>query len=159
MPDESDLPEAGPDDLPDVLSQLDWQAIPERERQILQTVIHAKFEMIRSPLLPPTLLREYNDVVPGLAEKLVEWTETESEHRRSMEKKAFEETRKLQSRGQWFGGTVSIIGLCLAALIAYLSPTASSATVAVIIAIVSVGGPFAARLLASRFYKDRSSEE
>jgi uncharacterized membrane protein len=159
VPDKSNLPEADTDDLPDALSQLDWQAIPEREREILQTVIHAKFEMIRSPLLPPRLLREYNDVVPGLAQKLVEWTETESEHRRGMEKKAFEETRKLQSRGQWIGGAVSIIGLCFAALIGYLSPTASSATVAVIIAIVSVGGPFAARLLASRFYQEKSSEE
>lgn len=159
MSDKPDPPDDGSDVLPEVLSRVNWEAIPKEQREQLQTVLHAQFEMIRSPLLPPRLLKEYDEVVPGLAVKLVEWTEAESDHRRNMEKLAFDATRSLQGKGQWFGLTVSILGLCLAALIVLLSPTKWSALVAIVVAIVSVGGPFAARFLAARFNRQSESNE
>lgn len=163
MSDKSDPPDDGYDDLPEALSRLDWRTIPKEQREILETVLHAQFEMIRSPLLPPRLLKEYDEAVPGLAAKLVEWTEAESNHRRSMEKHTFEVTRSFQVRGQWFGLAVSVFGLSLAALMVYFSTETEAAGpaawVATVVAIVSVGGPFAARLLASRINRQSESRD
>lgn len=160
MRDKSDQLGGESEGLPDALSRVDWEAIPKDQREILETVLHAQFEMIRSPLLPPRILQDYNDVVPGLAEKLIEWTESESSHRRKMEQRAFEVSVGFQSRGQWFGLIVSLFGLSVSGLIVYFSRDSEAAGpaawVATVIAIVSIGGPFAARLLASRF--NRQSE-
>jgi hypothetical protein len=71
MPDDDDEAKSR---APDILGQVNWEAVPERERELLQTVFQAQFELIRSPLLPPKILKEYDDAVPGLASKLVEWT-------------------------------------------------------------------------------------
>lgn len=162
MSDKSDPPDDGSDVLPEVLSREVWEAIPKEKQEILQTALRMQFEMIRSPLLPPNLLKEYDEVLPGLAAKLVEWTEAESSHRRVMEKRAFDETRNLQAKGQWFGLTVSIFGLTMSALTIYLAPpgyATPAAWTATVIAIVSVGGPFAARLLAGRIGKQSDADK
>jgi uncharacterized membrane protein len=149
LPDDEDAAASAPD----ILRQVNWEAIPEPEREILHTVMHAQFEMIRSPLLPPKILKEYDEVVPGLATKLVEWTEQESQHRRKLEQASFDEVRLLRSRGQNIGLTVSIVGLGLSSVTACFAAffdSLGSAGVATVIAIVAVGGPFAARLLANK---------
>src|SRR5262245_55628685 len=38
------------------------------------------------PLAPPPILREYGNVRPELIDKLVEWTEQQSTHRRELER-------------------------------------------------------------------------
>jgi uncharacterized membrane protein len=163
VPDNSNPTDDGVDGLPDALSRLDWDAIPKEQREILQTVLHAQIETIRSPLLPPRLLKEYDEAVPGLATKLVEWTEAEANHRHQMERHAFEVTRAFQVRGQWFGLAVSVFGLSLSAFMVYFSAgteaAGPAAWVATVVAIVSVGGPFAARLLASRINRQSDSNE
>jgi uncharacterized membrane protein len=89
--------------VPTVLTPEDLAQIPEPE--VRSKVAHwvERFESFRSPLLPPEVLKRYGNVVPGLPEKFVRWTEEESEHRRTMEKAAFEEVRTLRSRSQASG--------------------------------------------------------
>lgn len=111
------------------------------------------FEVVKSPLLPPKLLREYDQAVPGLAVKLVSWTESETDHRRTMDRLAFDESNRIRSRGQTFGFVVALTGVAAAAVLGAFSAaygSAAGATAAVFLAVVSVGGPFVARELASR---------
>jgi uncharacterized membrane protein len=109
-----------------------------------------RFEMFRSPLLPPEVLARYGNVVPGLPEKFVQWTEAQSEHRRTMERAAFEEVRTIRARAQASGVGIAALGIFTAGLVAVFGSSAGSSFVATVIAIVSVGGPFAARVLASK---------
>jgi uncharacterized membrane protein len=109
-----------------------------------------RFDMFRSPLLPPEVLARYGSVVPGLPEKFVQWTEAQSEHRRMMERAAFEEVRTIRARAQASGVGIAALGILTAGLVAVFGSSAGSSFVAAIIAIVSVGGPFAARVLASK---------
>ena len=95
------------------------------------------------PLAPPPILREYGNIRPELIDKLVEWTEQQSAHRREMERLRTEGSEKRQNRSQWIGATVAIGGLILAAIVgSYSVPTA------IAIALVAVGGPTAAIWLA-----------
>lgn len=48
-------------------------------------VVHASLEAFRGPIPHPQALREYEEVMPGLAERIVRWTEDEAGHRRQVE--------------------------------------------------------------------------
>lgn len=110
-----------------------------------------RWEFVQSPLLPPHVLAQYGDVVDDLPSRLVQWTEQESQHRRDMERRAFEEVRVLRLRGQAIGAGVAVLGLLVAGYVAVAGMGTGAHLVASLIAIVGVGGPFAARLLAERW--------
>lgn len=79
--------------------------------------VHAaehRLELSRSPLPSPLIMREYRDVIPGLPEKLVEWTEAESLHRREMERADRAGGEALRRNGQRAAALTSIVGLLIA---------------------------------------------
>lgn len=68
----------------------------------------------QGPLPPPSLLRDYDDVVPGLAAKIVEWTTSQTAHRQLMEERSIGIDEKLST---WYVAEI-MIGLLLGFLIA-----------------------------------------
>jgi len=96
------------------------------------------------PLPPPSILKEYQEIDPALVGKIIQWTELQSDHRKTLEKLRTERSENRFDRGQWIAATVAIGGLCLAALLGKFG----NPWVAVAIAVVSVGGPTAAIWLA-----------
>ncbi|EFP0252342.1 DUF2335 domain-containing protein [Salmonella enterica] len=50
----------------------------------------------QGPVPPPAMLKEYNDVIPGLANRLVELTEKEQSHRHNIESDNVEISRRGQ---------------------------------------------------------------
>lgn len=158
MAEESDTSDS---EVSKILESEDWESIPDQLKPKIEAFILAgKYESFHSPLLPPELLERYDLAIPGLSAKLVEWTEEETAHRRTLESRSFDEARALRFRGQLFGVVVACAGLISSGVVgafaaAYNSPAA--AITAPITAIVSVGGPFAARLLA-KSWRDRPSE-
>ncbi|MBL4540178.1 MAG: DUF2335 domain-containing protein [Rhodobacteraceae bacterium] len=138
------------DGLDDPPGQLDLLE-EEEQRSSAGLAVERRFEILQSPLLPPQILAQYGEVVEGLPARLVEWTERESQHRRDMEIRAFEEARILRLRSQAIGAGVAGLGILVAGYVAVAGTGAGAPLVAGVIAIVSVGGPFAARLLAERW--------
>lgn len=67
-----------PDDVPAVVHQ----------EEIFPSAIHVESSSSFSgPLPPPDLLAEYNQVLPGLAERIVAMTEAEGENRRALQRR------------------------------------------------------------------------
>ncbi len=97
------------------------------------------------PLPPPALLQEYSLVMPGLPEKLVEWTEVQAAHRRELENQRAWGAERRMDRGQIGALCVSLVGLAVAGLVGIWG----NPWVGAVIAVVSVGGPAAAVLLAA----------
>src|ERR1700730_5856526 len=95
------------------------------------------------PLAPPQILKEYGNIRPELIDKLIEWTEQQSAHRRNLETLRTEGSERRMYRAQYIGAAVALGGLSLAAYVAHYSAAA-----AIAIALVSVGGPTAAIWLA-----------
>jgi uncharacterized membrane protein len=69
------------------------------------------------PLPPPQLLAEYQDVLPDLPQRLINWTETQSAHRRELEMLQAEGQEKRMNRGQSGALAVSVIGLVIAGIV------------------------------------------
>lgn len=57
-----------------------------REPRFPALAIHREVEAFLGPIPQPEVLREYDRVLPGLAERIVAWTENEAHHRRTVER-------------------------------------------------------------------------
>lgn len=73
-----------------------------------QSIVLKHFQ---GPVPPLAMLKEYNDVIPGLANRLVELTEKEQSHRHNIES----DNVKISKRGQimWISPYISIHFLSL----------------------------------------------
>lgn len=68
------------------------------------------------PVPPPSLLREYEDLMPGLGNRLVELTEREQAHRHKQDKEHLEGNMSLSSRGQWMAFVI-VMTILIAAFV------------------------------------------
>lgn len=113
--------------------------LPEDQRSAVRQIIQATSHSGWLP--PPSVLAEYNSVVPGLAERIIRMPEREQEHRhRVVEGHAQEDTR-LKRRGQLFALASVVMLLSLAALLAFLGEPAWAGRIA-IFGLVGVVGIF-----------------
>jgi len=74
----------------------------------------------QGPLPPPGALREFNEVIPNGAERVMVLCEKQSAHRQELEKIVVESRTANMKRGQVFALIIAIFGLCVAAFCAYL---------------------------------------
>lgn len=61
------------------------------------------------PLPPPQLLKQYNDVVPNGAERLMQMAERQQGHRHDLENVVINGNVKAEARGQWMGLLISVV--------------------------------------------------
>lgn len=87
----------------------------------------ATFEY-NGPLPPPEILRRFEDILPGTAERILRQFEVEAEHRRSCEQAMIEseiqrqaEEAKAYWRGQWFGFLIGCLALSLGTVLAIMA--------------------------------------
>ena len=145
MPDEQ-----SPDKLPDKTSNSEEKGA--REPGVPQDILDALPDTVRTaivrgasfagPLPPPAMYREYDDVLPGSANRLMELTENQQAHRHGWEMTALRASISDTKRGQWFGFIVSVVALAAAMILAARGQT----VVGGIMAFVSISG-IAERLL------------
>jgi uncharacterized membrane protein len=89
----------------------------ERERSKPSGVVTTR--SFQGPLPSPGLLREYEQVVPGLAAQIVDWTTSQTSHRQMMEKRAIAIDEKLST---WYIVEVILgllLGFCVAGLVVW----------------------------------------
>lgn len=63
-------------------------------------LLRAEFQ---GPLPPPQVLAQYNEVVPGLAERVVQMAESQSRHRQELERQVVAANVAAEKRASWFG--------------------------------------------------------
>lgn len=67
------------------------------------------------PLPPPEVFRNYNDVLPGAADRIMNMIETQAEHRMKMESSLVEGALRTERLGQIFGLTVVLLAFAVSA--------------------------------------------
>lgn len=92
--------------------------------------------MFSGPLPPPELLRQYEEILPGLPERIVSSWEAESQHRRSLENRA----AGISERGQWIAAALAVLFLGVSGLLIYFGQSAAGVAllVAEIVGLVAV---------------------
>jgi uncharacterized membrane protein len=84
-------------------------------------VLTAEFtqRVIVGPLPPPDLLREYERLVPGSAERIISMAVSQSEHRKSLESTMIRGNQKIQTDAQRYGFWLSMVIALCGAVLAY----------------------------------------
>jgi uncharacterized membrane protein len=81
--------------------------------------IAAQINMYSGALPPPSILREYDQVVPGAAERLLRQAESQTRHRQNLEQTVASETSR-RSREGLISGVVVVLGLEFVAALAVI---------------------------------------
>ena len=142
-------PNAGPNPLPippELESTLRSFGVDFRDPNARKVLAAVSLTMVGAslPFVPPQILEQYKNVDPRLVDKLVEWTDAQSAHRRTLEDRSASRSEDRFDRGQWIAAAVALGGLFLSAAVGIFG----NPWVAGIIALVCIGGPTAAIIFA-----------
>lgn len=83
---------------------------PGHKNEVRQAMLHA--EHFSGPLPQPAILRQYDEVIPGAAERIIAMAETQAKHRQQLENKVIDSGIRDSRLGLHYG---LIIGLCAVA--------------------------------------------
>lgn len=93
------------------------------------------------PLPPPNILRGYNEVIPGAAERILAMAENQQSHRIQMESAVVQENCKSQRRGLTFGFVITMTVVLGGFFLIYKGKSASG-LISVVLALASLVGIF-----------------
>lgn len=91
--------------------------------QILN-ILHQELSQYSGPLPHPEILKQYEEILPGISERIFTNFEKQTNHRIELEKKQQEEDFVLAKQGQNYALTIAIFGILSSLAAIYLgSPT------------------------------------
>ena len=113
MANQSTAPQPQPDDEPQKSV-----AIPESKEELEKFLI-AIYQEFAGPIPPPSMMKQYEETLPGSADRILKMAENQSEHRQWMEKKELSFANREVHIGQMLGffiGAIAIVTGVYAAL-------------------------------------------
>jgi uncharacterized membrane protein len=108
----------------------------------------------KSTLLPAELLHDLARLDEGARARLIDSYQAQQAHRHALESQEAAANIRIRERAQRYALVIGVLGLVLAATLVLLKENATAGTVAGLIALVAIGGPVTANILARRIGKD-----
>ena len=121
---------------------------------ILQRITSVVAEHTSGPLPPPSMLRSYQEVLPGAADRIFTLMEQQSAHRQELERMALDRGSRSRDRGQVFAFV-----LCALVIVGGFGAIYMGQSVAGMAAIIIAVGGVAATFLATRQRQQRQLQE
>ena len=93
--------------------KLPSQQLPPKKQEIKQIVSEVVAESFSGPLPPPSMLSQYNQIVPGAAERIIAMAERQAQHRQNIENKVIDSDIGNSRLGLHYGliiGLAAVIG-------------------------------------------------
>ncbi len=85
---------------------------PKKTAKVL-SIVQQSISLKRSPIPFPDDLEKYEKILPGIAEKIIGWTQTQHDHRILIEKKVITHQVRESTTGQWMGFIIALV--CISA--------------------------------------------
>ncbi|MFA7421953.1 MAG: DUF2335 domain-containing protein [Melioribacteraceae bacterium] len=92
--------------------------LPQKNSGYTVTAHHS--ELYVGPLPKPETLKQFDDIVPGAAERIITQFEEQSRHRRSLEQVVISNDVKLSQRGLVFGFIIGMVAIICGGILAFL---------------------------------------
>lgn len=88
--------------------------VDPRQRSVIIHSIHQAIrrESFSGPIPHPDLLKGYEEIQRGFAERIIVMAEEEQRHQIRCEQEIVHSSSSQSSRGQWFGFSIAILFLC-----------------------------------------------
>lgn len=109
--------------------------LPEVTRRITQIAVSEQFS---GPMPHPKHLREYNDILPGAAERIVSMAERNLEHNIDMDRKVIEAEVADRKLGMYLGA--GLFGLLIVGAFATLFVTTNPVVPGLFLGTAAIGG-------------------
>jgi uncharacterized membrane protein len=139
---------------PEILENLppDVRAALKQGGVTVTSEVLMSMAMYRGPHMPAVMAAEYERYFPGWGTRMLELTEKQVSHRQELERKQVERSERRMDAGQLFSFIVAGLSVVGTVAIVVLGPaTWYTAIAAVGLAVVGVGGPAVARIMATKF--------
>jgi uncharacterized membrane protein len=148
------LPEIIP---PSIEEELEREGVDVNDPDVSKTIKVMMSKTYTGPLMMPPafILEEYKKEFPEIVPMLMKWTDSQISHRQALENTVTNSSERRKDRAQVGALIVALFGLGMATVAAINGQTIA----ACILAIVSVGGPVAATILASKLWTGTSDQD
>ena len=110
------------------------------------------------PLPPSQELKGYEEVLTGAAERILQMAEEESRHRRTIEKDIVRAEISAETRGQWLGAGLAVIGVSGGVVAAVLGSPGLGASLSIVSLAGAFGSPWL-RILTTRSQNDAGNDQ
>ena len=140
------------------LSQSQSQARPQIPPSGVRRVVETQIESFSGPIPSPALLREYESILVGSANRLISMAEMQANHRQSLEKVVVEGDSRRADNGLKYGLIVALTGLASAVLLA----VAGHESVAMVVGgldLASLAGVFVYATTVRRAERSKKAEQ
>jgi uncharacterized membrane protein len=128
VPAESAVPDPTADVPPDVLEGMRRAVREGNETELLALVSHHSYS---GPIPAPEVLQRYDHIVPGAADRIMRWTESQTRHRHELEREQSEAEIRQRDRGQHYALIIAIAALIASVSCAWLGLPWVSGVIAV----------------------------
>lgn len=71
------------------------------------------------PTPPPAAVREFEEILPGAADRILTLAEIQVEHRHDLERRTNDSMIKIEERGQIIGATIATLAIIIGGLLIY----------------------------------------
>ena len=105
MTNQSTSPQSKPDDDPQKSV-----AIPESKEE-LEKLLIAVYQEFAGPIPPPSMMEQYEETLPGSADRILKMAENQSEHRQWIQKKKLSFSNREVPLGQVLGFAIGVIAI------------------------------------------------
>jgi uncharacterized membrane protein len=93
------------------IAQQDKNLLSDLPPEMVTSVSASRSEFFAGPLPPPSLLRAYEDILPGSADRILGMVEKQSDHRMSVESQWLKSEDQIRKQGSQFGLVVALVGM------------------------------------------------
>lgn len=115
---------------------------PDQGRQLLSVQVETtSSRSFSGPVPPPEVLRDYNNVTPGLADRIVHMAESEQQHRHSLQSEALHGNISEVKRGQNYAFIICLV-LIIGSILLILNGYPITGTVFAGVTIVALASLF-----------------
>lgn len=98
------------------------------QRPPLLREAHIEEHRYSGPIPNPALLKEFDNVLPGCAERIIRMAEEQATHRQLLERTVIIGDSRRANQGLWVGGAVAVLFLAGAVFLIYNGHDAAGAT-------------------------------
>lgn len=108
--------------------------VPEDKREkAIRSLAYIKQEIFSGPIPHPDILRQYENILPGSADRILKMAENQQAHRINLESLAVPSQLKSNRRGQTFGAIICFAILIVSVVFAYFGMKTYAGILATII--------------------------
>ena len=145
------------DTKPEASLQVDAEMEEEQREQVRQVVTSVMSEF-SGPLPPPSIMKGYEDIVPGSADRILSMAENQAKHRQSMEKKIIDIESRDSLLGILFAFFLGASCIIAAIIIVILVPETSGAISGSILGMAGISSVIATFIKGTRSAHTKTSK-